>query len=138
MLQFLYFQIVTTCYHKLLITLYKSGQAREPHRQAHHAVVVKDLLNNLGLLFLYNAQHLVEQRIGETENNLAVYGLFYVLNRLKSLGGSGTIGNYKAACTKLDTTEIAHHNNKYVGEFLAVYLPQDRLSGSARRLTVVI
>ena len=61
-----------------------------------------------------------------------------MLHSLQCLGRSCTVGNDKPARTKLYTTEITHHNHKHIGEFLAVYLPQDRLAGCTRRLSVVI
>ena len=116
----------------------QARHGRFAYTELHHAVHIVRLFQYLGRFFFYNSHHIVHKRILEYHANVLVYRLLYHGSFCYCLSRCCTIRYNQSAGAQLYTSEVSHHYNQYIGKLVRVYLTQDRLSGSARRLAVIV
>ncbi len=108
------------------------------HLYGHGARIVESLLNDFQPGKLRRLHDLVDRHIRERD---AKPGHFLLLDNAR-IGDGETRGfpvsGGQPRCAKLDASEITDNHDSNVGNAETVDLAQNRLSGSARRLSVVV
>ena len=104
----------------------------------HATIVVENLADDVDTSVLYKFHDTIHRQIGESERELCLLVTLDDFAIFDSIGSRSLVGNDEPRCAKFDTPEIANNDDKNVGEFVGVDLPENGFSGSARRLPVVV
>ena len=104
----------------------------------HATIVVENLADDVDTSVLDKFHDAIHRQIGESERELRLLVTLDDFAIFDSIGSRSLVGHDEPRSAEFDAPEIANHDDKNVGEFVGIDLPENGFSGSARRLSVVV